>query len=200
VSGYGDSDAFPGAHAGIGKAVEQFFTLCRDAINPNLSVQAVEEMLIQHLLTERIFRKVFNNPDFITKNIIAHEIEQVIAALTSRVFSREEFLKKLDYFYRTIESTAATIDDYAEKQNFLNAVYEQFFQGFAVKVADTHGIVYTPQPIVEFMVRSVDDGLTARPASNWPNSTSIMNNSRNIHSPRSTHPANRTIGRFIRCG
>ena len=138
-------------------AFEQFFTLCRDAINPNLSVQAVEEMLIQHLLTERIFRKVFNNPDFVTKNIIAREIEQVIAALTSRAFSREEFLKKLDYFYRTIESTAATIDDYAEKQNFLNAVYEQFFQGFAVKVADTHGIVYTPQPIVEFMVRSVDE-------------------------------------------
>ena len=31
-----------------------------------------------------------------------------------------------------------------------------FFQGFSVKVADTHGIVYTPQPIVDFMVRSVD--------------------------------------------
>jgi len=36
-------------------------------------------------------------------------------------------------------------------------VYEKFFQGFSVKVADTHGIVYTPQPIVEFMVRSVDE-------------------------------------------
>jgi predicted helicase len=36
-------------------------------------------------------------------------------------------------------------------------VYEKFFQGFAVKVADTHGIVYTPQPIVEFMVKSVEE-------------------------------------------
>ncbi|MDM8561362.1 type ISP restriction/modification enzyme, partial [Candidatus Parabeggiatoa sp. HSG14] len=34
---------------------------------------------------------------------------------------------------------------------------EQFFQGFSVKVADTHGIVYTPQPIVDFMVRSVEE-------------------------------------------
>ncbi len=32
-----------------------------------------------------------------------------------------------------------------------------FFQGFSVKVADTHGIVYTPQPIVDFMVRSVEE-------------------------------------------
>ena len=114
-------------------------------------------MLIQHLLTERIFRKVFDNPDFINKNIIAREIEQVILALTSRSFSRQEFLKKLDYFYHAIEKTAASIDDYAEKQTFLNAVYEQFFQGFAIKTADTHGIVYTPQPLVNFMVRSVDE-------------------------------------------
>jgi hypothetical protein len=29
----------------------------------------------------------------------------------------------------------------------LNTVYEKFFQGFCVKVADTHGIVYTPPSI-----------------------------------------------------
>ena len=43
-----------------------------------------------------------------------------------------------------------------QKQGFLNTVYEQFFQGFSIKVADTHGIVYTPQPIVDFMVKSVE--------------------------------------------
>ena len=36
---------------------EAFYALCRQAINPNLSDEAVEEMLIQHLLTERIFRQ-----------------------------------------------------------------------------------------------------------------------------------------------
>jgi len=138
-------------------AFNQFTQLCRDAINPNLSLNAVKEMLIQHLLTERIFRTVFKNPDFVTKNVIAREIETVITALTSHSFSRHEFLKKLDRFYGAIETTAATIDDYAHKQDFLNTVYEKFFQGFATKVADTHGIVYTPQPIVNFMVQSVED-------------------------------------------
>jgi predicted helicase len=112
---------------------------------------------IQHLLTERIFRKVFNNPDFARRNVIAAEIEKVIDALTSHSFNRDAFLGKLDHFYRAIETTAATIDDFVQKQEFLNAVYEKFFQGFSVKVADTHGIVYTPQPIVSFMVRSVED-------------------------------------------
>lgn len=139
------------------QAFEDFAELCKAAINPNLSRQAVEEMLIQHLLTERIFSKVFDNPEFVNRNIIAREIEQVINALTSPYFSKHEFLKKLDRFYVAIETTAATIDDYRQKQSFLNTVYEKFFQGFSVKVADTHGIVYTPQPIVDFMVKSVEE-------------------------------------------
>ncbi len=134
-----------------------FYELCRQAVNPNLSEQAVEEMLIQHILTERIFRTVFKNSDFTRRNVIASEIEKVVDALTAQAFSREEFLRRFDHFYRAVETTAATIEDFGQKQEFLNTVYEKFFQGFSVKVADTHGIVYTPQPIVNFMVRSVEE-------------------------------------------
>lgn len=138
-------------------AFSEFSDIARASINPNISDKAVEEMLIQHLLTERIFRNVFDNPDFASNNIIAAEIEKVIRALTSQTFSRAEFLKSNDYFYRALEETAATIDDFSQKQSFLNSIYERFFQGFSVRVADTHGIVYTPQPIVNFMVKSVED-------------------------------------------
>ena len=138
------------------KAFTGFHEQCKASINPNLSIPAVEEMLIQHLLTERIFRTVFNNRDFTRRNIIAREIENVIDALTSQTFDRNQFLQSLDPFYTAIEQTAATITDFSQKQGFLNTVYEQFFQGFSVKVADTHGIVYTPQPIVDFMVKSVE--------------------------------------------
>src|SRR5207302_9884971 len=134
-----------------------FCELCRQSINPTLSKEAVEEMLIQHLLTERIFRSVFNSPDFTRRNVIAAEIEKVIDALTSQAFSRDAFLQKLDRFYGAIEKAARTIDDFTQKQQFLNTVYEKFFQGFSVKVADTHGIVYMPVSIVNFMVRSVED-------------------------------------------
>jgi hypothetical protein len=56
------------------RSFDDFYTLCRQAINPNLSAEALERMLIQHLLTERIFRKIFNNPDFTRRNIVAQEI------------------------------------------------------------------------------------------------------------------------------
>ena len=137
------------------EAFADFYRHCQAAINPNLSKSAVEEMLIQHLLTERIFRTVFDNPDFTRRNIIAREIENVIDALTWQAYNRSEFLRELNQFYGAIERAAATFIDFSQKQHFLNTVYEQFFQGFSVKVADTHGIVYTPQPIVNFMVKSV---------------------------------------------
>ena len=136
---------------------DAFYELCRQSINPNLSVEAVETMLIQHLLTERIFRRIFDNADFTRRNVIAVEIEKIIDSMTAREFSRDSLLKDLDRFYKAIELAAETIENYSQKQQFLNSVYEQFFQGYSPKEADTHGIVYTPQPIVDFMVRSVED-------------------------------------------
>ncbi|MBZ0279565.1 MAG: N-6 DNA methylase [Anaerolineae bacterium] len=140
-------------------AFAAFFELCKTALNPNISRDAVNEMLIQHLLTERLMRTVFDNPDFVRRNAIAAEVEKVIDALTSRSFSRKDFLGQLDYFYQAIENAAQTLTDFASRQTFINAVYERFFQGYAVKVADTHGIVYTPQPIVDFMCASVEQVL-----------------------------------------
>ncbi len=141
------------------QALDDFLTLCRASLNPQTSLEQVEDMLKQHLLTERIFRSVFDNPDFVQRNAIARELEKVVRALTSRSFSRDQFLRKLDYFYHAIEDAARTINDYDQKQSFLNAVYEQFFQGYSINTADTHGIVYTPAPIVKWMVSSVEEAL-----------------------------------------
>ena len=137
------------------KSFTDFYEICRTSINPDLSQDAVEEMLVQHILTERIFRTVFNNSAFTRRNIIAREIENVVDALIREAFSREEFLKPLDRFYLAIEQAAMICKDFTQKQHFLNTFYEKFFQGFSEDVADTHGIVYTPQPIVDFMVKSV---------------------------------------------
>ena len=137
------------------KAFTDFYETCRTSINPELSQDAVEEMLIQHILTERIFRTVFDRSDFTRRNIIAREIENVSDVLMRQSMSRDEFLGPLNRFYVAIEQAATLCQDFSQKQHFLNTFYEKFFQGFSKDVADTHGIVYTPQPIVDFMVKSV---------------------------------------------
>jgi predicted helicase len=137
-------------------AFDDFLALCQQALNPNIRTDAVDEMLVQHLLTERLIRKIFDNAEFTRRNVIAAEVEKVITALVSQSFDRDQFLKSLDRFYRAIEDAAHSIEDFNEKQHFLNTVYERFFQGYSVKLADTHGIVYTPQAIVDFMCASVE--------------------------------------------
>jgi predicted helicase len=136
-----------------------FAEVCRESINPDLKDDAVEKMLVQHLLTERIFRRIFDNSEFTRRNVIAIEIEKVIDSLTQKHFSRDQFLEPLNHFYKAIEDAASQTTSYTEKQAFLNVVYEKFFQNFDRQQADTHGIVYTPQPIVDFMVRSVGEVL-----------------------------------------
>ena len=137
------------------EAFAHFHQQCRDAINPNLAEAEVERMLAQHLMTERIFRTVFDNLDFTHRNIIAREIENVIRVLTQHALNRNQFFRELQPFYEAIEKTASTLTDVSQKQDFLNTLYQRFFQDFSVKDADRHGVVYTPQPIVDFMVNSV---------------------------------------------
>jgi predicted helicase len=141
------------------KAFADFFELCKTSLNPNIAQSAVDEMLIQHILTERLIREIFDNPEFVRRNVIAAEVEKVMLAMTSQSFDRNTYLKDLDRFYIAIERAARTMTDWSDKQYFLNTVYERFFQGYSVKLADTMGIVYTPQEIVDFMCASVAEVL-----------------------------------------
>lgn len=104
-------------------AYAEFYELCKNALNPNISRDAVDEMLIQHLLTERLMRTVFNNEEFSQRNAIAGEVEKVIQALTSQNFSRREFLGQLDYFYEAIEAAAKTLTGFSERQTFIKREY-----------------------------------------------------------------------------
>ncbi|RKU37151.1 DNA helicase [Candidatus Poribacteria bacterium] len=137
------------------EAFAHFHQQCRDAINPNLAEAEVERMLAQHLMTEQIFATVFDNRDFTRRNVIAREIEKVIDVLTQHALNRSQFFRELQPFYEAIEKTASTLTDFSQKQDFLNTLYQRFFQDFSTKDADRHGVVYTPQPIVDFMVNSV---------------------------------------------
>jgi NADH-quinone oxidoreductase subunit K len=53
------------------QAYKDFFGLCQASLNPNISRAAVDEMLVQHLLTERLIRTIFENSDFTRRNAIA---------------------------------------------------------------------------------------------------------------------------------
>ncbi len=63
-------------------AFSDFVSLCRASLNPSLSEAQVDEMLIQHLLTERLMRNLFQNPEFTTRNVIAAQVQNTRSKAT----------------------------------------------------------------------------------------------------------------------
>ncbi len=125
-------------------AFASFFDLCQTALNPNISRDAVDEMLVQHLLTERLLRKIFDNPEFTRRNVIAAEVETVIDALVSKNFNRDDFQKSLDRFYVAIENAAHTMPEFSDKQHFLNTDYAKVLHVslVALVLQPTTGVVF----------------------------------------------------------
>jgi predicted helicase len=136
-------------------AVASFVELCRESINPQITIDDVREMMIQHILTEDIFNTVFGETQFHHENNIAHELETVINTFFTGAL-RKTALSGIRHYYDAINAAAAGIADHHEKQKFLKVIYETFYKSYNPKAADRLGVVYTPNEIVRFMIESVD--------------------------------------------
>ena len=136
-------------------ARDNFLEICRKSINPEISLEDVREMIIQHILTEDIFINIFNESQFHRENNIARELQGVIETFFTGNTKRNT-LGTIERYYAVIRRTAANIYNHHEKQKFLKAIYENFYKAYNPKAADRLGIVYTPNEIVRFMIESVD--------------------------------------------
>lgn len=143
------------ANASFRQAEEKFLVHAQEAINPTLTDADVREMLIQHILTEEIFSKVFDDSDFHQHNNVARELYALEGAFFTGALKRQT-LKGLESYYAAIRSAAAQIASHSEKQTFLKVIYENFYKVYNAKAADRLGVVYTPNEIGRFMIDGAD--------------------------------------------
>ena len=133
----------------------EFLALCRRSIGPEVSEADVREMLLQHILTKDIFLRVFDEDQFHRENNVARQLDELEGTFfTGNV--RREAIDRLRTYYGAIGRAADEIADYAEKQQFLKAVYEDFYQAYNPAAADRLGVVYTPNEVVDFIIRGAD--------------------------------------------
>ncbi len=137
------------------KAATKFLKHAQETINPVVTAEDVREMLIQHILTEEIFSKVFDEDDFHRQNNVAKEL-YTLENLFFTGALKKTTLKGLEPYYNAIRTTAHQIATHTEKQTFLKVIYEGFYKVYNKKAADRLGVVYTPHEIVKFMVESTD--------------------------------------------
>lgn len=128
--------------------VQKFLGMCRDVISKDMDEKDVRGMLVQHILTYRIFTLVYDERDFHHANVVARELESLKEMLG--VSGRQAN-------YETMELIAESITDADQRQEFLKKIYETFYEKYDPDKADRDGIVYTPSEVVNFMVTSTDE-------------------------------------------
>ena len=137
------------------EAASAFLVLCRRTIGPAVSPADVREMLLQHILTKDIFQRVFAEDQFHRENNVARQLD----GLEGTFFTgdvRRQAIDRLRAYYGVIGRAADEIADYAEKQQFLKAIYEDFYTAYNPAAADRLGVVYTPNEVVDFIIRGAD--------------------------------------------
>jgi predicted helicase len=142
-------------NAVFNSALYSFHELCKQSINPDITEDDLKEMMVQHIITADIFNTIFDEPHFHQENNIARELNKVIETFFTGT-TRRQTLGGIKHYYDTINAAAAGIADHHEKQKFLKVVYENFYKAYNPKAADRLGIVYTPNEIVQFMIKSTD--------------------------------------------
>ena len=112
-------------------------------------------MLLQHILTKDIFLSIFKEDQFHRENNVARQLDTLERTFfTGDV--RREAIERLRAYYGVIGRAADEIADYAEKQQFLKAIYEDFYTAYNPAAADRLGVVYTPNEVVDFIIRGAD--------------------------------------------
>ncbi|MGB1207554.1 MAG: N-6 DNA methylase, partial [Chitinophagales bacterium] len=129
--------------------------ICKQSINPEITKGEVNEMLVQHILTEDMFLYVFSEADFHRENNIAKAMDRVLRSFYTKKIKRN-IKDKLGKFYLALKAKVGNINNLNEKQKVLKVAYEEFYKAYNPKGADRLGVVYTPNEIVNFMIESTD--------------------------------------------
>ena len=136
-------------------AAVNFLELCHQSIGPDVSDEDVREMLLQHILTKDIFLNIYRETQFHTENNIARQLDNLEQTFFFGGVKKEAMDRLLRY-YNVINVAALQIADYGEKQGFLKAIYEDFYKAYNPAAADRLGVVYTPNEVVDFIIRGAD--------------------------------------------
>ena len=128
---------------------EKFLEMCHKVISSKLKPDDVTEMLLQHVLTYRIFSLIYDEHELHSTNAVARSLEGMVDTLGID-------MEQMSAGYQTIKLVAESIIDSTEKQDFLKRVYETFYSEYDPRNKDSWGIAYTPSEVVDFMVRSAD--------------------------------------------
>ncbi|MXZ06909.1 MAG: hypothetical protein F4Y75_05285, partial [Acidimicrobiia bacterium] len=118
-------------------------------------------MIAQHAVTIPVFDAFFSDHSFREENPISIHLNTVLNEMQNQAgVNFDQLIQPLKRSYDRIstvfEDVSEDADPDAAKLQILQDVYEGFFKSAIPEVVQRLGIVYTPVPLVDFMLRSAE--------------------------------------------
>jgi predicted helicase len=139
-------------------AFDDFIQGLQENLNPDIDEAQAVEMLAQHLVTKPVFDAMFTDSNFTEHNPVSLAMQNILNQLDDHsAFEKER--AGLEKFYDSVRARVESIDNAAAKQKIILELYDNFFRNAFPRVADRLGIVFTPVPVVDYILRSADAAL-----------------------------------------
>ncbi|MGF9648709.1 type ISP restriction/modification enzyme [Pseudarthrobacter oxydans] len=146
------------ADTGHRQAFDDFIQGLQENLNPDIDQAQAVEMLAQHLVTKPVFDAMFTDSNFTEHNPVSLAMQNILDQLDDHsAFEKER--AGLEKFYDSVRARVKSIDNAAAKQKIILELYDNFFRSAFPRVADRLGIVFTPVPVVDYILRSADAAL-----------------------------------------
>ncbi|MFD5656959.1 N-6 DNA methylase [Streptomyces hirsutus] len=140
------SMVFPAYHLALQAAGQQ--TVSRD--------NAVQ-LLAHHAITRPLHTALFVRPyPFVAQTGITRIMAPILRMIDTVI---DVDLSPLQPLYRRAVDRAAAVTSHADRQPVICELYETFYRTALPRAADMLGIVYTPVEVVDFIIRSTEQGL-----------------------------------------
>lgn len=139
---------------GIGlEEFQLFLSGLRENTNPAISESDAIEMLAQQFISRPVFNALFEKYKFAENNPVSKTMNDMLDIVHDNTNAAD--LRELQRFYHSVKDRAQSIDNAAGRQQVVVELYDKFFKQAFPKMSEKLGIVYTPIPVVDFIVHSV---------------------------------------------
>jgi predicted helicase len=140
----------------LAAAFGRFGDAMRATVGEHVTQPALVVMLAQHVVTMPVFDALFSGSGFADRNPISKALNELLDEFKSAEVRLRDETRDLDRFYSSVANRLAGATDSDARLGVMLEVYETFFAEAMPSDVKRLGIVYTPVPLVDFVLRSAD--------------------------------------------
>ena len=141
-------------HPAVKRQIDQTTEGLEATLGERATVGETISILAQYIVIKPVFEALFGTAENFEDSPLSTAMSQLHKEI--RWLRLENETAKLESFYQSVIDTAKAITRPEDKQTLIKRLYEDFIRTAFPEAAKDYGVVYTPNELVNFVLRSVD--------------------------------------------